>query len=319
MKALDSLTSFCSVVGVNIALLPLCLLVFGDPSRGPVTFTKEILGKREDAISGDGSSIRTDASYGNVKSFVQKFEKLREEMSPEEFEECRIEYNALTNVVAGSDTTGLTLTAVLLSICTHPAVYEKLRREIKNSLERRDIEVVVYDEKVEARPTITFDQAQSMPYFQLVLKEAMRLHPATGLPMWRDVPQGGAMIAGTSFPEGTSIGINSWVIHRNTSVFGSDASLFRPERWDPSLINNEDLARMEGCYIPFGAGARTCIGKNVSLLEINKLIPELVRRYEFDLVSPPDLAWQGQKPELKTMNNWFVKHKDIKVKIRRTI
>ncbi|KIV81630.1 hypothetical protein PV11_03800 [Exophiala sideris] len=317
MKSLDSLTSFCSVVGVNIALLPLCLLVFGDPSKGPMAFTKEITGKREDDNLGDGSSISTDASYGDVKTFVQKLEKLRAEMSPQEFEDCRIEYNALTNVVAGSDTTGLTLTAVLLNICTHPTVHEKFRQEIKIYHERRNNEIVVQDKRVEARPTITFDQAQSMPYFQLVLKETMRLHPATGLPLWRDLPQGGAMIAGTFFPGGTSIGINSWVIHRNTSVFGNDASLFRPERWDPSLISNEDLARMDGCYIPFGAGARTCIGKNVSLLEINKLIPELVARYEFDLISPPDLVWQGQKPEPKKTNNFFVKRKDIMVKIRR--
>lgn len=41
-----------------------------------------------------------------------------------------------------------------------------------------------------------------------------------------------------------------------------------------------------GSFVKFGAGARTCIGKNISLLELSKAIPQLVRNFEFKLVSP---------------------------------
>ena len=70
-----------------------------------------------------------------------------------------------------------------------------------------------------------------MPYLQAVMKEAMRMHPAVGISMPRYVPSGGAEIGGRYYPEGTVVGVNAWVIHRDREVFGEDADVFRPERW----------------------------------------------------------------------------------------
>lgn len=56
-------------------------------------------------------------------------------------------------------------------------------------------------------------------------------------------------------------------------------------------------------------GSRTCIGKNVSLLEITKLVPRLVRDFDFQLEDPYD-PWRVE-------NFWFVKPKQFKVSIRR--
>lgn len=52
---------------------------------------------------------------------------------------------------------------------------------------------------------ITFTEAQKLSYLQAVNKEALRMHPATGLPLYRVVPEEGAMIAGTFFPAGVSL------------------------------------------------------------------------------------------------------------------
>jgi cytochrome P450 len=49
-----------------------------------------------------------------------------------------------------------------------------------------------------------FKEAQNLPYLQAVIKEALRLHPASGLPLGRVVPKGGAEIAGYYFPEQVS-------------------------------------------------------------------------------------------------------------------
>lgn len=43
-----------------------------------------------------------------------------------------------------------------------------------------------------------------MPYLQAVIREGLRIHPSTGLPLERVVPKGGAQIAETFFPEGVS-------------------------------------------------------------------------------------------------------------------
>ena len=60
----------------------------------------------------------------------------------------------------------------------------------------------------------------------------------------------------------------------------------------------------------FGYGARTCIGKNISLLELTKLLPQLLRQVDF--VPVDDRDW-----EVKTA--WFVKQKyEVQVKLRTT-
>ncbi|KAL4908288.1 hypothetical protein BDW74DRAFT_99249 [Aspergillus multicolor] len=197
------------------------------------------------------------------------------------------------NVGAGSDTTSISLSATLYHLYRHPQCLAKLREEIKAF-------------KVEGNPA--FKDTQAMPYLQAVLKEALRVHPGTGFPMFRVVPEGGQMLAGQFFPEGTNVGINSWVLHYDTSIYGPDASDFRPERWLDA--EKEQLKAMEQNYMPFGMGVRTCIGKNISLLEIGKLVPVLVRDYDFEIQTQ-----DGR--ELGTKNRWFVKPRDFWVRVRK--
>lgn len=52
-----------------------------------------------------------------------------------------------------------------------------------------------------------------------------------------------------------------------------------------SETSQEQLAQMEKYYLPFGGGTRTCAGRHIAMLEMMKLIPELVRRYEFELLT----------------------------------
>jgi len=64
-----------------------------------------------------------------------------------------------------------------------------------------------------------------------VIHEALRIHPNIGLMLERCVPAGGATLHGITLAEGTIIGLNAWVIHRNEDVFGDDTEAFKPERW----------------------------------------------------------------------------------------
>lgn len=59
--------------------------------------------------------------------------------------------------------------------------------------------------------------------------------------------------------------------------------------------------------MPFGLGARTCIGKNISLLEIAKVIPELIRRFDFQI---------ADVDKMENVNRWFVKQKNFKVLVK---
>lgn len=124
------------------------------------------------------------------------------------------------------------------------------------------------------------------------------------------------------------MGINAYTIRSNESVWGKDVHEFRPERW---LVSKTELAMLDQHFlaasaffsaqsethvnknspgmantiIQFGAGARTCLGKNISMLEMSKLLPQIVRR--FDFVAEGNTEWQ-------TSSGWFVKQK-IQVKV----
>lgn len=203
-----------------------------------------------------------------------------------------------SNIGAGSDTTAITLSSVLYHLLKHPETYQRLREEIETAAKEWRIS-----------DPITFKESQALPYLQAVIKEGLRVHPAVGLGLQRIVPSEGTTIAGQFIPGGSTVGINAWVAHHNTTVFGLDADTWRPERW----LEYEEQGRsgeVERYFFSFGMGSRTCIGKNISLLEISKLIPQLVRRFDFELDGSVE-----RNGGLVFENRWFVKQKNFRGRV----
>lgn len=148
---------------------------------------------------------------------------------------------SLSNVIAGSDTTGISLSSILYYLLRYPETMRKLRDEIR----------VCEQEGRCGKPNITFRQSQDMPYLQAVMKEALRLCAATATPLWREVPKAGSELGGYYFPEGTSVGVNTWCAHYKEDVFGGDARQFRPERWlEAEKEGGERLKAMETFWMP---------------------------------------------------------------------
>mgnify|MGYP003662515469 CR=1 FL=1 len=224
------------------------------------------------------------------EDFVSKFLKVRAE-DPEKMTDMDIFTMCQSNIGAGSDTTAITLSSIIYHLLRHPATYKRLQAELDDGIAAGNIS-----------SPITFKEANQLPYLQAVIKEALRLHPATGLPLARIVPLTGASIAGFNFPSGATVGINSWVAHHNTSIYGHDAESWRPERWLEFQEQGRG-AEVEKYFFAFGMGGRTCIGRNLSLLEVGKLIPEVVRRFDFLL----DGREESEGAAWKSVNRWFVK------------
>ena len=142
--------------------------------------------------------------------------------------------------------------AIFYYLLKDPKCYAKLRKELDDAEMRG-----AFSESV------TYAQARQMPYFQAVVSEALRICPSVALSMPRYPPKGGATVIGEYFPDTVQVGCNSWVIHMDKTVFGEDAEEFNPERW---LESEERTREMEKYLITFGAGSRTCVGKNISLM-----------------------------------------------------
>lgn len=186
---------------------------------------------------------------------------------------------------AGSDTTGITLRAIIYYVLKNPSVHRKLQQE----LDAADLPLPV-----------TYKAAQTLPYLVAVIEEAIRMHPAVGLPLERIVPnQGLTLPDGRFIKAGTIVGMNAWVVHEDKTVFGQDAESFNPERWlqgpDESTMSYQSRRlRMREADLAFGAGRRICVGKNLSMLEVYKFIATLFMLYQVSGI-PPSSGWNRAK------------------------
>lgn len=137
--------------------------------------------------------------------------------------------------------------SVFYHLMKSPEVYDELLKEIGDA---------TASGQLSSPPT--FREASDLPYLCATIKEAMRLHPSVGLTMPRITPTGGLEVAGDHIPGGYIIGMSAAVVGYNEDVFGPDAHTFKPKRW-----LGENAAAMNKHNLIFGAGTRTCIGKNV--------------------------------------------------------
>jgi hypothetical protein len=201
-----------------------------------------------------------------------------QENRPDFMTDTLVQTMAVSMAFAGSETTAISLAAVFYYLLRNPAALESLREELDEA--GRNGVFSDYETGL-----VTWTESQRLPYLDACIKEAFRLHPAPGLLMERIVPEQGAEIAGHFVKGGTIVGCSAWVVHRRPEIFGEDVEAYRPERWLPDESKDAEeeekrIKEMSGMMLQFGMGARTCIGKNISLLEIYKVVPSLLRRFE---------------------------------------
>ncbi|CAK7243796.1 MAG: hypothetical protein STHCBS139747_005324 [Sporothrix thermara] len=174
---------------------------------------------------------------------------------------------ALTQLIAGSDTTSNSSCALLYHVVRTPGVLEKLQVELDAAVPA-EVDVPAYD-------TI-----KELPYLQAVLNETLRHHSTSGIGLPREIPPGSPPleILGYSFPAGSVLSVPTFSVHHSTDIWGPDAREFRPERW-------VDLTpRQKNAFIPFSYGPRSCVGRNVAEMEMKLIIATWARRYNVKLL-----------------------------------
>ncbi|KAI0107028.1 cytochrome P450 [Nemania sp. FL0031] len=175
----------------------------------------------------------------------------------------------MSTISGAGDTTASVVAAVIFYLLKHPDVLKKLEDELE-------------DNGIHGIPA--FSKVSKLPYLNAVLKEGMRVFTPVSTPMERLVPASGAVIAGMYFPEGTTVGCMPAAVHLTKRVFGEDVHTFRPERW--LIEDRERLRMMEAAHMGFSRGRRNCIGQNIAMLSMKKVIPALIMKFKFSLVDP---------------------------------
>lgn len=155
-------------------------------------------------------------------------------------------------LVGGRDTTAVTLAFCTYELAHHPEVQAKVRAEVEN---------LPMDD-----PIAFYKAMGGLRYIDAVVKETIRLH--TPVPVDSKVA-----ICEDVLPGGHFVGKDyvmlycPWVMARDTALWGQDAAEWRPERWleqktEPSLF----------VWSSFQAGPRTCLGKDLAILEAKAII-----------------------------------------------
>ncbi|EIN11990.1 cytochrome P450 [Punctularia strigosozonata HHB-11173 SS5] len=161
----------------------------------------------------------------------------------------------VTYIIAGTDTTGTTLSWLMWALASHPHVYDTLRAEL----------IAAFPDPG-AFPDLA--SLRKLLYLTAVIKEALRRYPATPIYLPRVVPEGGAVHQGHYLPAGTTIGCLSYAMHRDEEFFPN------PEVYDPSRW----LEHVDGVLKVKNTPELTA---SFAELEIYTVIANLVRRYKF--------------------------------------
>jgi cytochrome P450 len=171
----------------------------------------------------------------------------------------------VTMLLAGHDTTALTLTYTFFLLDQNPEVRRKLYAELDD----------VGDDP-------TFADVRNLEYTDRVLNEAMRLYPPV-YTLFRESTEP-VELAGYDLPEGALCMLPQWVVHRSPRYY-DDPETFDPDRWLPERARE----RPRFAFFPFGGGPRICIGKQFSLLESKLILAAVASEFELERVDDEPL------------------------------
>ncbi|XP_053673839.1 cytochrome P450 CYP12A2-like [Anopheles nili] len=173
---------------------------------------------------------------------------------------------SLDSLFAGVDTTSSGSVGVLYCLAQNPDKQDKLREELRSILPDKN-------------SPLTPANMKNMPYLRACIKEGLRLYPPT--PGNGRCAGKNLVLQGYQIPKGVLIGMGQLVLQREEGHF-TKASSFIPERW----LGKEAAS---GCpsakevhpfvYMPFGFGARSCVGRRLAMMEMEILVSRMVRQY----------------------------------------
>ena len=183
--------------------------------------------------------------------------------------ERQVRDEVMTLLLAGHETTALTLTWAFLLLDRNPDARLRLEAELAAVL---------------GAESPSPDVVSALPYTQAIVNETLRLYPPAYVTGREAIRQ--TRVGGTAIPKGHIILISMYTTHRDARFF-PEPDEFRPERWLDGL--EKRLPR--GAFIPFGMGSRMCIGAAFAMMEAVLLLATIARRWRFELV-PAEIPTQ---------------------------
>ncbi|KAK0724599.1 putative cytochrome P450 monooxygenase [Lasiosphaeris hirsuta] len=190
----------------------------------------------------------------------------------------RLNINASTFIIAGSETTATLLSGLTYLLLKNPEALKQLTEEIRSAFSSEE--------------EITLTSVSKLEYTMACINEGLRCYPPVPIGMPRIVPKGrgGVKIAGKFVPDNTTVSVWNWATYHLESNW-TDPFSYRPERFlhDPRYAGDK-LDSLQ----PFSLGPRNCVGRGLAIAEMRLILAKIIFNFDMEYVDT-DKDWLDQK------------------------
>ena len=162
-----------------------------------------------------------------------------------------------TILAVGSETTANTLSWACYLLASDPGCQRRVQEEVDAVLDGG---------------LVTRDTVKKLDYVGRVMKEALRLYPASWLNSRR--PTADVEIGGHPVPAGSQVFYSTEALHRD-ALYYEEPHRFDPDRWLPDRAKSIPRS----AYVPFGAGVHACVGERFALAESAMFLANVASRW----------------------------------------
>ncbi|KAK4478299.1 hypothetical protein RD792_017588 [Penstemon davidsonii] len=207
-----------------------------------------------------------------------------QESEPEFYTHDVIKSVVLLMIIAGTETSAVTIESAMSLLLSNPEAFLKLRQEIDNNIGHNQL--------------LSDTDLSKLPYLRCVVNEALRLYPPVPL-LLPHYSSEDCTVGGYKVPKNTILLVNAWGTHMDPKVW-NEPHKFKPERFE-----GMDMEREEGYkFVPFGMGRRACPGAGMGLRTISLAVGAFVQCFEWEKVlehEDLDMNWKEKAKPLEAM------------------
>ncbi|XP_065629432.1 LOW QUALITY PROTEIN: cytochrome P450 81E8-like [Quercus suber] len=186
---------------------------------------------------------------------------------PEYYTDQIIKGLMLVLLIAGTDTSAVTLEWAMSNLLNHSEVLKKARVELDNQIGQEKL--------------LNELDVSKLHYLQNIISETLRLHPAVPL-LLPHMSSEDCTIGGYNVPRETMLLVNVWAIHRDPNIW-HDATSFKPERFKMERASDENK------LMPFGLGRRACPGASLAQRTMGLTLGSLIQCFEWERISEEEV------------------------------
>ncbi|KAJ2612609.1 hypothetical protein H4S08_002618 [Coemansia sp. RSA 1365] len=272
-------------------------LIFRDVKAFPAgLFTKKLVKDVDEfvAFSNAATDKRKDElSSGLIekpKDILQAMIDAEDPNSKIKMTRSQITAENIAFLLAGTDTTSLTLSWTIHYLLLYPHIYQKAVSEVRSRFPRHHL--------------ITYSEGKAqLPYIEACIYESLRIRAVSGATLPRVVPKGGATFQGYFLPGGTQINVNIAGANHHQQTWETPRR-FMPERF----IENE--ASKHNVFT-FSSGVRICPGRKLAFYEMMTILANLLKDYDIrmtedSLFVPEKLDMHGYPKTMPCAQNLTV-------------